>query len=76
MACNEMRKRHFIDRIYVNINININYNMKTYQKRKIRRERRRGDKETQSLSRLVTWRRLENVQIKTASLHAQIPVKY
>ena len=50
--------------------------MKTYQKRTIRRERGCGDKETQSFARLVTWRRLDNVQIKEASLHAQIPFKY
>ena len=41
--------------------------MKTYQKLKIRRERRCEDKETQSLKRLVTWRRLDNVQLKEAS---------
>ena len=41
--------------------------MKTYQKREIRRKRRRGDKETQSFVWLDTWRRLENVQIKEAS---------
>lgn len=50
--------------------------MKTYQKRKIRRERRCGDKETQSFAWLVMWRRLDNVQIREASKHAQIPVEY
>ena len=41
--------------------------MKTHQKRKIRRERRREDKETQSFAWLVKWRRLDIVQIKEAS---------
>ena len=45
-------------------------------KRKMWRERQIEDLETSSFACLVTWRRLENVQIKQTSNHIRNTVKY
>ena len=50
--------------------------MKTYVKRKMWRERQMEDQEISSFACLVTWRRLDNVQIKQQSCHIRSTVKY
>ena len=45
-------------------------------KRKMLRERRIEDQEISSFACFVTWRRLDNVQIKQTSYHIRNTVKY